>query len=200
MKRSFDLTGLLLLATVPLLSQASGSPDAAKIGELLRFTMKESPADVVRLMGRPERVDNSSPAFESWQYEGPADEDHDDNSPPGWFICVRSGDRQLLSVTRNFGKPLAIDQYFPPEQSTVHYWPSKEAAQYSLRLRTLADDVLLLAMGVAKPGDRTTQLMLIRRSALKALMPWLAEQLDHSSKPAPQAADRSRTPAASPKK
>ena len=62
MKRSFDLTGLLLLATVPLLSQASGSPDAAKIGELLRFTMKESPAEVVRLMGRPERVDNSSPA------------------------------------------------------------------------------------------------------------------------------------------
>jgi hypothetical protein len=29
----------------------------------------------------------------------------------------------------------------------------------------------------AKPSDRTGQLILIRRSALKTFMPWLAEQL-----------------------
>lgn len=168
----------MLLAAIPLLSQTPANPDSLKVAEVLQFTMKESPAEIARRMGRPDRIDNPSPAYQSWQYEGAAGEDHDDNSPPGWFVCVRSTDQQLLSVTRNFGKPMPIDEYFPAAQSTVHYWPSKEAAQYSLRLRTLPDDVLLLAMGVAKPGERTTQLIVIRRSALKVLMPWLAEQLD----------------------
>ena len=44
-------------------------------------------------------------------------------------------------------------------------------------LRQLPGEVLLIAMGTEKPGEGTTQLILIRRPALRIFMPWLAEQL-----------------------
>jgi hypothetical protein len=83
----------------------------------------------------------------------------------------------VVSVTRNFGEPQVVDDLFPAAETTVHSWPSTGTPKFRVRLRQLSGESLLLAIGTAKPGDRTTQLMLIRRSALKTFMPWLAEQL-----------------------
>ena len=87
------------------------------------------------------------------------------------------GLRQILSVTRNFDTPQDVDYLFPATQTSVHHWPSKGPAQFSLRLRQLSGETLLLAMGTARLGERTTQLILIRRSALKTFIPWLAEEV-----------------------
>ena len=166
--------GGLLVAVLPLLCQP---PQNSKIQELLRFSLNESPEQIAALLGRPQRIDDSLAGYQSWQYEFSAAEENDDNSPPAWFVCLSTGRRQVLSVTRNFDKPQDVDRLFPPPETAVHYWPSKEAPQFSVRLRQLPGEVLLLGMGTAKPGERTTQLILIRRSALKTFMPWLAEQL-----------------------
>ena len=166
--------GALLVAALPLLCQ---TPQNSRLQELLRFSLNESPEQIVSLLGRPQRIDDSLAGYQSWQYEFSAAEENDDNSPPAWFVCLSTVRRQVLSVTRNFDKPQDVDGLFPPAQTTVHHWPSKDAPRFSVRLRQLPGEVLLLAMGTAKPGERTTQLILIRRSALKTFMPWLAEQL-----------------------
>jgi len=166
--------GVLLAAALPMLSQTQPS---RKTSEILRFTLNESPEEVVKLLGRPEHVDDSVPGFQSWQYETVAGEDSDDNSPPAWFVCFRAAGRTVLSVTRNFDKPQDVDDLFPPAKTTAYHWPSPGTPQYSLRLRRLSGEVLLLAMGTAKAGERTTQLMVVRQSVLKTFMPWLAEQL-----------------------
>ena len=164
----------LLVAALPLSSQTTQD---TRIQELLRFTLNENPEQILTMLGRPNRIDDSVAGFQSWQYEFSSDEEPDDNTPPAWFVCLSTSRRQVLSVTRNFGKPQNVDIILPASQTTVHYWPSKDAAQFSVRLRQLPGEVLLLAMGTARPGERTSQLILIRRSALKTFMPWLSEQL-----------------------
>ena len=47
----------------------------------------------------------------------------------------------------------------------------------TVRLRALSPETLLLAIGTSKPGERTAQLILIHRSALKTFIPWLDQQL-----------------------
>jgi hypothetical protein len=168
------LVGALLLAALPLVCE---TPQNRKIQELLQFTLDESPEEIVARLGRPNHIDDSSAGYQSWQYEFPAGEENDENSPPAWFVCLDTARRQVLSVTRNFDKPQEVDGFFPASQTEVHHWPSKDTPKFSVRLRSMPHEALLLAMGVAKPGDNTTQLVLIRRSALKRLMPWLAEQV-----------------------
>ncbi len=162
------------MVALPLFCQI---PQNGKIQKLLRFTLNESPEQVMTLLRRPDRIDDSAAGYQSWQYEFGADEESDDNSPPAWFVCINTARREVLSVTRNFDKPQDVDSLFPAAETAVHHWPSKQAAQLSVRLRQLGGEALLVAMGTAKPGERTTQLVLIRRSALKTFMPWLADQL-----------------------
>jgi hypothetical protein len=46
----------LLLAVLPVFSQTAANP---KPQEVLRFTLNESPQQIVRLMGPPSKVDDS---------------------------------------------------------------------------------------------------------------------------------------------
>lgn len=165
-----------LVAALPLGGQTQ--PRNAKIQELLRFTLNETAAQVRERMGPPTRIDDSVAGYLSWQYDHPADERNDDNSPPAWFICIRAAGGQILSVTRNFDTPQDVDDLFPQAETAAHHWPSSDAPQFSVRLRRLQSETLLLAMGSGTRGERTTQLVLIRRSALKTFMPWLAEQME----------------------
>src|SRR5664279_1508538 len=108
--------GALLVAALPLLCQ---TPQNGKVQELLRFSLNESPEQIVALLGRPQRVDDSLAGYQSWQYEFSAAEENDDNSPPAWFVCLNPAKRQVLSVTRNFDKPQEVDGLFPSAQTTV---------------------------------------------------------------------------------
>ena len=171
---SIRLLGVALLAALPAFSQASQA--------ILHWTLQENPEQIVRILGKPDHVDDSVKAYQSWQYESADNEDRDDNSPPSYILCLQGG-RQLLSLTRNFVSPRAVDDLFPVADTRTYHWPSKEAPQFSLRLRPLSPETLLLAMGAVKPGDRTTQLILIRRSALKLFIPWLDQQLGNEPRP-----------------
>ena len=168
------LRGALLTAALPLLCQTTKD---GRLQELLRFTLNEKPEQIVTMLGRPQRIDDSLAGYQSWQYEFSADEESDDNSPPAWYVCLSTSRRQILSVTRNFGKPQDVDSLFPAPETAAYHWPSVDSPQFSVRLRHLPGEMLLLAMGTSRPGERTTQLIVIRRSALKTFMPWLAEQL-----------------------
>src|SRR5215831_3672883 len=94
--------GALLLAALPLFCQ---TPKVPKTHEILRFSLNETPEQILKLLGRKDRIDDSTPGYQSWQYEPPADEPGDDNGAPAWFVCIRTGDRRILSITRNFDKP-----------------------------------------------------------------------------------------------
>jgi len=107
--------GALLLAALPLFCQA---PER-KSDQLLRFTAIDSPEQVVALIGRPARVDDSVPGYQSWQYEFSADEKNDDNSPPAWFVCLSTVSHRVMSVTRNFDQPLDVDHLFPASATTA---------------------------------------------------------------------------------
>ncbi len=175
MTHSIRLLGVALLAALPAFSQA----DTIKAPQaMLRWSLQEKPEQIVRILGKPDHVDDSVKAYQSWQYESADNEDRDDNSPPSYILCVQTAGQQLLSLTRNFVSPQVVDDLFPLAGTRTFHWPSKTAPQFSLRLRSISPETLLLAMGTSKPGERTTQLILIRRSALKTFMPWLHQQLD----------------------
>jgi len=106
--------GVALFTALPLLSQTMFPQTAnEKTHSLLRFTLEEKPEGITRLLGRPGHVDDSTRDYKSWQYETADSEDHDDNLPPAYILCLRTGDDQLLSVTRNFVTPQDVDDLFP---------------------------------------------------------------------------------------
>jgi hypothetical protein len=44
----------------------------------------------------------------------------------------------------------------------------------SVHVREYDADLVLIAMGVSKPGKATSQVIVIRKSALKIFFPWLS--------------------------
>ena len=56
---------------------------------------------------------------------------------------------------------------FPEGETATHHFKRDGGTVYSVRVRHLPGDRVLLAMGVAKPGDTTSQIVLIRVAELK---------------------------------
>lgn len=163
--RHLLLAGVLLLAVPRLFPQAA----PLQIAEILRFTLDESPEQIVRGMGRPVQVNDSDLNFRTWYYQT----DTVDNHEHSHVLLFRQSSQQLLSVTRNYHYPVQVAALFPPAKSTIHHWPDDKNPQLSVQLREYSGDRVLIAMGVAKPGQPTTQLIVMRRSALKLFFPWL---------------------------
>src|SRR5262245_55960121 len=129
------------LSALPLLSQA-GNP---KVQSLRRFTLDERPARIVELLGRPDHT-YSLPGYTSWQYESVDNEDHADNYPPSLIVCLSAQGQQILSLTRNFVTAQDVDELFPQAETSVYHWPSEAKNQFSVRLRELPGERLMLAM------------------------------------------------------
>jgi hypothetical protein len=157
----------IILAVFALLA---GQATPVKPGtELLGFTLDETPDRLTALLGRPDGVDDSLPAYISWLFKAGARDEHD----YGYILCFRRSDGKLVSVTRNFDPEENVDHLFPSGSFTVHHWPTAEKPHFSLRLRSLPGDRLLLAMGAPEQGRLCGQLILIDRSALPYFFPWL---------------------------
>ena len=166
MRLSRPVWGALAFWALPFPTQAAPPPG------ILSFTLEETPAQVLRLLGQPVQVDDSGPVYRSWFYQIGNRDSHDFSH----VLCFRGSASQLISVTRNFDEPQNVDALLPAAQTFAYQWPAAGSAQFLVRVRQLSGDRLLIAMGTARPGDRTTQLMLIRRSALPFFLPWLDEQ------------------------
>jgi len=160
--------GVLLLAVPQLYSQ---TPVAAplQITEILRFTLDETPEQLARGMGQPVMVNDQEKAFQTWYYQTDVLDKHEHSH----ILLLRRPDNKLLSVTRNYHYPVNAEALFPAGKSTIHHWPDAKHPQLSVQVREYEGDRVLIAMGVAKPGQSTTQLIMIRRSALPTFFPWL---------------------------
>ena len=169
-----DLLWALLLAAP--FSFAQNVPDPrTPAAHLLTFTLDESREAVARKMGPPPVVADYGPGYQTWQYRIDVEDHHDFSH----LFCFRRSDGRLVSITRN-GHDAIVDDLFPPAQTAVHHWPDSAKPQYSVLLRRLPGDRLLLAMGARQAGEPVAQLMLIHRSAVKAFLPWLDSQLQQS--------------------
>ena len=89
----------------------------------------------------------------------------------------RREDGKLVSVTRNFHFAVNVDALLPVKSTQTYYWPNETDRQWPVRVRRMANDRLVIAMGVANPGETTTQVLIIRRSVLRLFLPWLEDQL-----------------------
>lgn len=159
-------------------SPASRSNDPRTAASyLLKFTLQESATEVRARLGEPSQVADFGPNYFSWLFQiGIAD--HHDFSHT---LCFSREGGKLISITRTLEEEI-VDDLFPAAETTVHHWPSAEKPQYGLRLRRLPGDRLLLALGSTRPGQTTSQLVLIRRSAVPFFFPWLSPQLDKLEK------------------
>jgi hypothetical protein len=173
------LAGVLLLAAPRIFPQSA----ALQITEILRFSLDESPQQIVRGMGQPVQVNDSDPNFRTWYYQT----DTIDNHEHSHVLLFRQAGQQLLSVTRNYHYPVQVEALFPAATSAIHHWPDAKSPQLSVQVREYSGDRVLIAMGVSKPGQLTTQLIVMRRSALKIFFPWLTPAERVLTSPPPSA-------------
>lgn len=174
------MTGVLLCAA-PLFSQLPEATDpVVKGGEFRWFLLNETRSDVAGMLGQPRMVAGFGADYEAWQYQiGPVEEEGFSHQ-----VVFRKSTGVVISVARNYVAEREVDEYFPAAETKAHFYPSATKPEFSVRVRQVPGDRLLVAMGVSRAGQQTGQILLIRRSALRAFLPWLADQLD-SAMPTP---------------
>ncbi len=141
--------------------------------ELLSVTLRETTTQMAEKLGRPAQTGEASPGYFSWFLQTDVADHHEYSH----VLLFRHADRTLVSLTRNFEEPRVVDELFPAAESRTFYWRAEGQPDWPVRVRCLSGDRVLIAMGVEKPGQRTNQLLLIRREELVAYLPWLAKQL-----------------------
>lgn len=176
----------LLSAATPLFSQSPAAPpDASQPwhrhssdpryqgGYLFWFTLDETPAQLIEKLGQPAQVGEMGPDFLIWQFQISVVDKHEFSH----VICIRRKDNRIVSIARNYEFQENVDGLFPAKLTEVHHWIRDGKPQFSVRLRRLGPDRLLLAMGSGQPGKPTSQILLIRESELPVFMPWLHDSL-----------------------
>lgn len=158
MTNNVVLLGALLLAA-PLFSQNV---------EVLPFQLTESRAQVRQKLGQPALVVPAGD-FESWQYQVGVEDNHEFSH----VLLFRVSTGELLSATRNWEQECSVDELFPAAESRVYYFPDAQHPEYGVRVRRLSGGRVLMAMGSAKAGQPTGQVVMIRESELAIFHPWL---------------------------
>ena len=170
MKFAFGMFAGVLLCAAPLFCQTD---PVVKEGQLDWFRLTESRTDVAKQLGLPKMVAAFGADFESWQYQlGEVEEEGFSHQ-----LVFRKSTGELISIARNYATERTVDEWFPAGETVAYFYPASEKPEYSVRVRKLSGDRLLLAMGISKPGQVTGQVFLIRASELQAFYPWLAIQL-----------------------
>ena len=141
-------------------------PKREEAAFLLQFRLRETPAEVRRKMGPPDRIAGFGAGLVSWQYHV-GQEDHHDFSHA---FCFRESESALISVTRNTEEPETVDSLFPPKETFTQRHPE---TGWPVRVRRMSGGRILVAAGVAGPGQPTTQLIYIRESETRIFLPWL---------------------------
>lgn len=165
-----------LLITAPLIfcQQPAQSPDPRlRVDLLSRLTLDETPDQVRALMGPPSHIGAFGPNYVTWHYQIDLRDHHEFSH----LFCFSEPGQKLIGVTRNFEEATNVDRLFPPEHTEVHHWPDDRKPQFSIRVRRLSGDRVLMAMGVSKAGQTTNQLVLMRLSSVGNFHPWLAPRL-----------------------
>ncbi len=164
---------LWALLAAPVLPQTVHTDPQSKNSELVWFSITATKDQIFKTLGQPAITAAFGTDFESWQYHL-GNVDHDDFSHQ---IVFRKSNQMLVSITRNFDPERNVDVWFPVATTTTHHYPNPQKPEFSVRVRRLKDDAVLIAMGSSKPNQPTGQIVLIRISELNHFLPWLYEQL-----------------------
>ena len=119
---------------------------------------------------RPAQIADSDARYLNWHYQTDVADMHDFSH----LLQFRKSDNRLVAVTRNFDIPVSVDALFPAAKTSVRIWPGDPLKKWGVRVRVLGEDRLAIAVGTTKPGELTTQVLIVRRSALRQFFPWLA--------------------------
>lgn len=138
-------------------------------GEILRYSLEETPEQLTRWLGRPAQIADSDPQHVTWHYQTDVADMHDFSH----LLQFRKSDGRLVAVTRNFHIPVNVDALFPAAKTSAHVWPGDPLKKWGVRVRVLGEDRLAIAVGTTKPGELTTQVLIVRRSMLRQFFPWL---------------------------
>jgi hypothetical protein len=148
-----------LLAAAPAFSQQE---------DLLPFQLTETRAQIAQKLGPPAVVVPAGD-LESWQYQIGVEDNHEFSH----ILLFRASTGELLSAIRNWEQERTVDELFPEAETKVYFYPDAQHPEYGVRVRRLEGMRVLMAMGSAKPGQPTGQIVLIRESELAAFHPWL---------------------------
>jgi hypothetical protein len=77
---------------------------------------------------------------------------------------------RLISITRSYEVEHDVALLFPDKETTLHYFPSREAPTLIVRMRSLPGNLVLTALGAS---GVTSQLVLLRRESMPVVFPWL---------------------------
>ena len=162
-----------LLYAAPVFSQQAlwSDPQISTDG-LKWFQLVESESDVRKYLGQPVMVADFG-EYRSWQYQI-GEVEHDDFSHA---LVFRKSDGRLVSVSRTYNPERGVDAFFPPGETSVHWFRAPGQPDFPMRVRRLRGGRVLIAVGTSKPGHTTSQLVLMRESELRHFYPWLAEDL-----------------------
>lgn len=172
MKLTPALLWALLLAAPVFSQQALWSDPQLSADGLKWFQLVESESEVRKCLGQPAMVADFG-EYRSWQYQI-GEVEHDDFSHA---LVFRKSDGKLVSISRNYNPERSVDAFFPPSETTVHWFRAAGQADFAMRARRLQGGRVLIAVGTSKPGQTTGQLVLIREVELRHFYPWLEEGL-----------------------
>jgi hypothetical protein len=142
---------------------------------LTRFTLDETQSQVEQMMGAPKTLGDFG-AYQNWNYQI----DMHDNHEFSHYLVFHKDSSEFVSITQNFEEPQDASKLFAGTPVS-YYFPDREKPQFRVLVRQLGRDRLLLGMGMEKPTDKASQLMLIRRAYLGFFLPWLEEQMKAGS-------------------
>jgi hypothetical protein len=167
-----------LLSAAPVFSQQAlwSDPQLSADGPKW-FQLVESESAVRKCLGQPAMVADFG-EYRSWQYQI-GEVEHDDFSHA---LVFRKSDGKLVSVSRSYNPERNVDAFFPPSETTVHWFRAAGQPDFAMRVRRLRGGRVLIAVGTSKPGQTTSQLVLMREIELRHFYPWLAEDLTVTAK------------------
>ena len=172
MKRILVLLWALLPAAPVLSQQALWSDPQVSADGIRWFQLVESESEVRKCLGQPAMVADFG-EYRSWQYQI-GEVEHDEFSHA---LVFRKPDGKLVSVSRNYNPERNVDAFFPASETAVHWFRADGQPDFAMRVRRLPGGRVLIAVGTSKPGQTTSQLVLMRETELRHFYPWLDEDL-----------------------
>ena len=149
------------------------APVFSEEDEMSHILLADTREKILKLFGPPKATAEFGKDFHSWQYQI-GEGDHEDFSHQ---VVFRKSTGELVSFTRNYESPRKVHTFFPVAESNAYAFQEAGKPDYPMLVRRLPNGRLLLAIGISKPQQTTTQLVVMRQSELRFFYPWLEKQL-----------------------
>jgi hypothetical protein len=164
-------SALVLIALLLSISEVRGAEDRSA-PSLLQFTLHESVRDIGSRLGSDA---HSVREKGFWVLE--FGEDRNDLGYEWTFYFDQpSGD--LLSVTHNLSPAVNVQLFFPASETHYHQYRQTGSQPMNAISRILPGDRVLIAIGADTRNSTCSQMILLRRSALKRFYHWIDAELN----------------------